>query len=264
MDSQLEGHLPGGVLGINPCSWRPEPGARPRQAPTAHGRRLTADDIHAGMPTAAFIDSIAAELRTDLAGAGFAAIRGIEQHLDAGGADEFQRATLVGIQRWMLARELWPHPEGDCRLNIFLANDGRLPVDIVGASWTFKAPHFDPHSIIFAHGYRAPENLEGGDIWFADVARYAFLNDLDVDEILCMSEHERHRDRPCIREDHVAAVLAQVGVRVSPPRSGEHLIVFVSNSITTGVAHGIEPTLVVDARRPFSRCFLRTSISPNH
>ena len=82
----------------------------------------------------------------------------------------------------MISRNWNPCARSAARLNVFEANDGSLPVEIVGDTVTYKKLHFDPHSIFFSHLYETPVNVHGGVISLVDVHAYLDARGLQFDE----------------------------------------------------------------------------------
>jgi hypothetical protein len=170
---------------------------------------------------------------------------------------------------WAVWQEMSRHgwvtgtPE-EVRLNLFEAEDGRLPVEIVGDTVTFKRLHFDPHSIIFGHLYYPTQNVRGGDILLVDVR--AYLNDTRVpfEKVFHRLERPGDESRLVTSDQHGSQLRRAYTTRVSPPKPGETLLLIVRNSYDEGVAHEIADVHAIREDRPTSRRFLRTSIARHH
>ena len=177
-------------------------------------------------------------------------------------ADAFQAQLMREVWAYLGARG-WDECATQTRLNMFLAEDGRLPEELVGRAATFKTLHLDPHSIIFAHRYEPPENISGGDVLLVDARGYLRDHKLASADVFYALHGKHDEGRLVAREEHRAGMLAAYCTRVPAPASGCRLVI-VRNHLDYGVAHEITEINPTVPGRAWRRSFLRTSIAPLH
>lgn len=216
------------------------------------------------VPHSDLVASVASMLHQTNGGVGYALFDdlGAELGLDRGKA--FQIALTNAVWDEMIRRGWNPCASSETRLNVFQANDGYLPREIVGDSITYKKLHFDPHSIFFAHLYEPTENLQGGAISLVDVRAYLASAGLQLDEVFRPSRKPGHERRLVARGQHRAILLRDYTTIVHPPEEGQLLLIMVRNDPTVGVAHAIDPVQKIKNGQRTARRFFRTSVSPHH
>jgi hypothetical protein len=195
--------------------------------------------------------------------AGYFVIDGMsDQLVDQAAADTFQAQLMYDVWAELGARG-WGECSMQTRLNMFLADDGRLPEGLVGRTATFKTLHLDPHSIIFAHRYEPPENVLGGDVLLVDARSYLRDNELASTDVFYVLHGKHDEGRMVAHEEHRASMLAAYCTRVPVPTSGYRLVI-VRNHLDYGVAHEITEIKPAVPGKAWRRSFLRTSIAPLH
>jgi hypothetical protein len=216
-------------------------------------------------PGTELVERLTTQLHQTFGGIGFAVLRGL-QDLFAYSQQQskFTVSLILAIWREMLARGWTDLNDEDVRLNVFEANDGSLPVEIVGDTVTYKKLHFDPHSILFAHLYEAPRNLSGGAITFVNVRAYLEAEGLAFNDVFGPSTRLGHERRLVARSAHQTPLLERFGTTVTPPAPGKTLLIIVRNDPVVGVAHEIAPVVRINDDEPIERRFLRASIAPHH
>jgi hypothetical protein len=197
-------------------------------------------------------------------GVGYVVFDDLGGALGLTGSKAFQAELTKAVWDEMIRRGWNPCARLEARLNMFEANDGSLPVEIVGDTVTYKKLHFDPHSIVFAHLYEPPVNLHGGAISLVDVRRYLDVTRLRFDEVFRMSRQPGHDLRRVARQEHHDALLREYATVIHPPEQGRLLLVMVRNDPHVGVAHEIGAVHAINPGEPTARRFFRTSVAPHH
>lgn len=152
-----------------------------------------------------------------------------------------------------------------CRLNVFYARDGALPIEIVGESMTFKALHLDPHSIVFAHLYHPTTNLRPIEMRLIDVASYLRSSSLTPAQVFEPRSVPHDPDRLVARPEHRRRLIATHTIHTQVlPVSGDPVVVFVRNDPIEGVAHEVSDPEPVLPSSSFERNFVRVSVSLEH
>ena len=216
------------------------------------------------VPHCDLIISVAEMLHQVDGGLGYVIFDDLAEELGLALSKAFQVALMHAVWNEMIRRQWNPCERSQARLNMFEANDGFLPVEIVGDTVTYKKLHFDPHSIVFAHLYQAPENLQGGAISLTNVRGYLTDTGLGFEEVFRPSQRRGHKLRMVARDEHRDILLRKYATMVQPPEEGKLLLVVVRNDPVVGVAHEIARVHVIDPEMPTARRFYRTSISPLH
>jgi len=197
-------------------------------------------------------------------GVGYAIFGDLGEELGLVASKRFQVALMNAVWDEMLRRNWSPCVQSEARLNMFEANDGSLPVEVVGDTVTYKKLHFDPHSIVFAHLYEAPENLHGGAISLVDVRGYLGATGLHFYDVFRPSRRPGHELRMVARDEHHDTLLSEYASVVNPPGQGRLLLVMVRNDPVVGVGHEIGEVHAINPAEPTARRFVRTSIAPHH
>lgn len=197
-------------------------------------------------------------------GRGYAAFHNLENALGPSESKEFQVALIKAIWEEMIRRKWNAHRPDLTRLNRFEANDGHLPIEIVGDTVTYKWLHFDPNSIVFAHLYEPPENLDGGRISLVDVRGYLSETGLKLRDVFRSSSRPGHERRLVALDEHRPRMLHSHSVHLDPPGPGQLLMLVIRNDPFVGVAHEIGELRAIDPSLPTARRFLRASIAPHH
>jgi len=215
-------------------------------------------------PGADFVATTTRRLHRSDGGHGYVALRAHTDDVSVEQLRALQTELLCAVWEEMLQRRLTTSGPGDVRLNTFEANDGSLPVEIVGDVSTFKRLHFDPHSLLFAHLYEEPENLTGGQISLVDVHGYLATHGLQVLDAFAPLHLPGHDGRLVANDEHRCRMLEGHAQHVDPPGAGELLLLLVRNDPVAGVAHEIQEVRQVDSGAPTARRFFRASIAPHH
>ncbi|WP_328451993.1 hypothetical protein [Amycolatopsis sp. NBC_00438] len=210
------------------------------------------------------VGMLTSELHRSQGGNGYVALRVSAAERSIAQFRTAQIALVQAIWEEMLRRQLTHHSRKDVRLNMFEANDGSLPKEIVGDVSTFKRLHFDPYSIFFAHLYEPPKNLTGGRISLVDVHGYLGRNGLNLLDVFEPLHLPGHNGRLVARREHRLRMLEEHAHHVDPPAEGELLLVIVRNDPIVGVAHEIEKIRPLSSTEPIARRFFRTSMAPHH
>lgn len=216
------------------------------------------------VPDRGMVVSVARALHQNDGGVGYAVFDDLDSELGPAAAKEFQISLINSVWDEMMRRGWSPCAGSEVRLNRFNANDGSLPVEVVGEAVTYKKLHFDPHSILFAHLYEAPVNLSGGAISLVNVRAYLDATGSSFDAVFRPSRRPGHELRMVARDEHRQILLSDYARVVMPPDPGHLLLVMVRNDPVVGVAHEIAAVRTIDPAEPITRRFFRTSIAPHH
>ena len=135
-------------------------------------------------------------------GVGYVVFDDLGEELGLVESKRFQVALINAVWEEMIRRNWNPCARIQARLNLFEANDGSLPIEIVGDTVTYKKLHFDPHSIVFSHLYETPENLCGGLISLVNVRGYLDATGLHFNDVFRPSRRLGHELRMVVRDEH--------------------------------------------------------------
>ncbi|WP_328451989.1 hypothetical protein [Amycolatopsis sp. NBC_00438] len=175
-------------------------------------------------------------------GIGYCLLRGFSYFMSI---EETRAASIVLLNAaWKRFRSRSPRisPSRDFRILESITHDGAIPTELFGSRWSFKPPHADCNSVLFAHVYGPTLGFDGGDVLLIDALAYAASRNLDFGDV-CQWSSDAGDKKPVLRAAHVQPALDGYGRRLG--RLGPDEMLFVNNGCD-GVFHGASEVVVRD------------------
>lgn len=184
-----------------------------------------------------------------------ALVTGLDRTREIGLAREFHRRLFDLV--WLGFRSGCPDVTESAphRTKESVIADGRIPLELHGTAWSFKQLHADRDVLLFSHLYGPVGGFTGGDIVLVDVARFVSRYRIPFDVLCEWSDEPSEGSKPVIRTTHEDNVRREVGITVPAPPPDQ--ILFINNSPSAGVFHGVTPLAITDTDayvRDYHRC----------